>query len=209
VQNQTSPAAASPVTLATSPLQGEQQTPQFLPGRAYPEQGGVYAGIMRDKDADGRETHWHLFVPTDPAAEFEALPFGPRVHIYGTESDNDGRANASTLIASGKEHPAVSACLALTIGGLADWYLPARNELRLCYVTVPELFSTDDWYWSSTQYAGYAHYAWMQSFYNGFQNDSHKDDSCRVRAVRRLVIQSFGHSVEAAALPAEDAARAA
>ncbi len=44
------------------------------------------------------------------------------------------------------------------------------------------------WYWTSTQHASGSSYAWVQYFNDGFQNTDHKDDQCRVRAVRRLLI---------------------
>ena len=44
------------------------------------------------------------------------------------------------------------------------------------------------WYWSSTQYAGDAGYAWVQHFYDGGQLDGRKSLSYRARAVRRLAI---------------------
>ncbi len=47
---------------------------------------------------------------------------------------------------------------------------------------------TPTWYWSSTQSAGNADCAWMQTFNGGNQGDSHKDDDCRARAVRRVAI---------------------
>ena len=30
-------------------------------------------------------------------------------------------------------HPAAQFCEGLTIGGFSDWYMPARNELEICY----------------------------------------------------------------------------
>ncbi len=43
-------------------------------------------------------------------------------------------------------------------------------------------------YWSSTQHAAYADYAWFQGFGFGNQHCSHEYDSLHVRAVRRFVI---------------------
>jgi hypothetical protein len=30
-------------------------------------------------------------------------------------------------------HPAAQFCEGLTIGGFSDWYMPAKNELEICY----------------------------------------------------------------------------
>ncbi len=43
-------------------------------------------------------------------------------------------------------------------------------------------------YWSSTQYAGYAYYAWGQLFDGGYQGTSGKSFPARARAVRRFLI---------------------
>ena len=72
--------------------------------------------------------------------------------------------------------------------GYSDFSLPFRAEQALQLANVPELFKKE-WYWSSEQHAEDADYAWYQDFGNGFQNDFHKDDEFRARAVRRLVIQ--------------------
>ena len=42
------------------------------------------------------------------------------------------------------------------------------------------------WYWSSTQYS--ANSAWLQYFDDGYQDDVHKHDAFRARAVRRFLI---------------------
>jgi len=52
-----------------------------------------------------------------------------------------------------------------------------------------EAFADNDWYWTSTQYAGNEAYAWCQNFNNGNQNNNHKDNEYRARAVRRLPIE--------------------
>ena len=46
-----------------------------------------------------------------------------------------------------------------------------------------------DWYWTSTQYAGDAGYAWYQYFDYGRQSYDGKSASLRARAVRRFLIQ--------------------
>jgi hypothetical protein len=45
-----------------------------------------------------------------------------------------------------------------------------------------------EWYWSSTQSAGYEACAWYQNFANGTQLNYRKDYALRARAVRRLKI---------------------
>ena len=74
-------------------------------------------------------------------------------------------------------------------GGVLDGcVLPTRRELAVLFGNVPELFE-GGWYWSSEQYAGNEAYAWAQNFGNGNQNNYHKDNELRARAVRRLTIR--------------------
>jgi hypothetical protein len=49
-----------------------------------------------------------------------------------------------------------------SIGGT----LPTRREQALCFANTPELFEKN-WYWSSTQYAADAAFAWCQYFSSG------------------------------------------
>lgn len=49
----------------------------------------------------------------------------------GTSSVIDGPSNSSTM--NNASHPAAQFCEGLTIGGFSDWYMPAKNELEVCY----------------------------------------------------------------------------
>lgn len=154
-------------------------------GAPWPEQGGIYAGIVRGRD--GAPDH-HLIIPADPAASIQEITFGGYGHkIIGAESHWDGLANTRALVESEHDHPAAQWAAELAIDGLSDFYLPARHELQLAYLNAPELFETDGWYWTSTQYS--ASSAWIQTFTNGSQGYGHKGGASRARAVRRLIIQ--------------------
>jgi hypothetical protein len=85
----------------------------------------------------------------------------------------------------------------LTIGDHADWYLPSRDELDICYQnlnprtsTIPE-FKTggaeafvEGNYWSSTEFSTTD--AWRQNFGDGDQYNNGKGYYNYVRAVRRV-----------------------
>jgi hypothetical protein len=43
----------------------------------------------------------------------------------------DGPANSSTM--NNATYPAAQFCEGLTVGGQTDWYMPAKNELEICY----------------------------------------------------------------------------
>ncbi len=144
--------------------------------------GGVYAGVIRGYD-DAPD--YHLFVPPDMAAQ-TSLPWGGYEHDEpGAKSERDGLANTLALCESKIEHPAAQFARGLELYGLKDYYLPSREELRLCFINCRALFEPQ-WYWSSTQSSPY--YAWMQLFSHGFQTLGHKDYYNRVRAVRRVLV---------------------
>jgi len=65
--------------------------------------------------------------------------------------------------------------------------LPTRREQAVLYGNLPGEFE-QDWYWSSTPYAGDESYAWCQYFGRGGQGYDRKDDELRARAVRRVTI---------------------
>jgi hypothetical protein len=51
----------------------------------------------------------------------------------GGDSENviDGPANSAAM--NSATYPAAQFCEGLTIGGFSDWYMPAKNELDICY----------------------------------------------------------------------------
>ena len=65
--------------------------------------------------------------------------------------------------------------------------LPDRVEGALLFATLKDEFKPEA-YWTREQHAGNAAFAWYQSFGNGYQDDTHKSDQLRARAVRRLTI---------------------
>lgn len=65
---------------------------------------------------------------------------------------------------------------------------PAQTTVKEFRGSGTEAFA-ENWYWSSTQYAGYGEYAWCQGFSHGFQLNRPKSAQLRVRAVRRLPIE--------------------
>jgi hypothetical protein len=150
-------------------------------GQNWPGQGGVYAGLMRGADGN---PDYHLVVATDPAGNLANLRWGGYEKDSNAISETDGLANTKAMQADGQEHPVLDVLKSLRADGHQDFYLPARRELSLCFANVRELFETDDWYWSSTQYS--ADTAWCQDFNNGLQDWSSKNYEGRARAVRRV-----------------------
>lgn len=64
---------------------------------------------------------------------------------------------------------------------------PGRTPLELFRAGGDQAFA-NDWYWSSTQYAGDESSAWAQLFGNGCQSYYRKGNDLPARAVRRLPI---------------------
>ena len=165
---------------------GSLETPCI--GAMWPEQGGIYAGVMRSEWGH----HYHLIIsPID--TELSDTEWGEDDKmISGAINDRDGLSNSLAIRdyakSIEKRFPAACLALSLTCNGFNDWYLPARHELRLAYLNAPEIFKLDGWYWSSTQYAGDASYAWGQGFDIGDQGNIGKGYKGRVRAVRRFLI---------------------
>jgi len=53
----------------------------------------------------------------------------------GADSDIDGIQNTADMVANGNAtvYPAAHFCNNLSTGGQTDWYMPAKNELEVCY----------------------------------------------------------------------------
>ena len=65
--------------------------------------------------------------------------------------------------------------------------LPTPREQALLFANLKEQFEKR-YYWSNEQHASNSESAWVQDFYDGYQDCSLKDDTYRARAVRRLEI---------------------
>jgi hypothetical protein len=165
-----------------------------------------------------------------------------------TQTLNNGFDASASMNSS--TYPAAQYCEGLSIGGFTDWYLPARDEIEICYrylkpsttnnntsqraksdITYPqgndgnfdgmgtnrnsspttgdyttsnpaqtsvtafqvggsEAFNTSgsssNDYWSSSEFSSSS--TWTQSFVNGGQDWNAKDNTRRVRAIRRIAI---------------------
>jgi hypothetical protein len=190
------------------------------PELGTPLEGGFYAGRIRLPDGD-----YAVLVAPKAAGELAPTVWSPgKKPVTGALSFFDGRANTLAMVEA--DSALAHWALGLEIAGYADWYLPSRDELELCYrnlkpgthrndcwrgdnpssvppgyaylpevpaQTTLEAFRTgggeafaEDWYWSSTQYAGDASFAWCQNFDFGYQDYYRKGNKLRARAVRRF-----------------------
>lgn len=168
-----------------------QAHPITLPafGAAIPGQGGIFSAIMRGPVVDGIEQPPYALLVADATvgeiAEVEWGNYGK--DVPGTSSRTDGLANTIAMAAA--NCPAALRIQAITIDGHSDYYLPALGELNSAAANVPELFSTEGWYWTSTQLSRIV--AFVQDFEDGLSYFSGKDDERRVRAFRRVQLQNL------------------
>jgi hypothetical protein len=66
--------------------------------------------------------------------------------------------------------------------------LPTRREQSLLFANLNSEFQSA-WYWSGQQHETNSGWAWSQHFNHGHQGYTDKNNHCRARAVRRLVIE--------------------
>jgi len=95
-------------------------------GEAYG--GGYYAG----KIVQGGSTYYLIVAPKSSGENSSkqwktSNDAGPTA----TQTLNNGPAASSSM--NSASYPAAQFCEGLSIGGYTDWYLPARDELELCY----------------------------------------------------------------------------
>jgi hypothetical protein len=155
-------------------LQDEAAVPR--PGEIWPGQGGIYVGTVPAMlGAPAR----HLI-----AGKHETkLPWGGYDHeTSGASSHVDGPANTKALLADSEKHPAAAWCENYQDDGHHDFHLPSRFDLLIAFLTAPQVFEKEGWYWSSTQAS--RRYAFVQAFASGNSGWSGKDVEFRVRAFR-------------------------
>jgi len=104
-------------------------------GEAYG--GGYYAGQI-STTGNGVATHYLIVAPK--SSETSSIAFATSLATDPSSVIN-GPANSSTM--NNANHPAAQYCESLSIGGYTDWYLPARNELEICYYNLTPFSDTN------------------------------------------------------------------
>lgn len=114
-------------TSAASAASNSITTPAPLAiGDAYG--GGFYAGQI--STAGNSIADYNLVV--GPVASAQTQLIWKTSQTGGDPTSViDGPANSATM--NSATYPAAQFCEGLTIGGFTDWYLPAMNELEVCY----------------------------------------------------------------------------
>jgi hypothetical protein len=117
-------------TSAASAASNSITTPVAPPtviGQAYG--GGFYAGQI---GVSSVATHYLVVGPVASAQSGTRIQWKTtNTTTAGTTSVINGPANSAAM--NDASHPAAQFCEAVTAGGFSDWYMPAQNELEVCY----------------------------------------------------------------------------
>jgi hypothetical protein len=194
-------------------------------GQAY--EGGYYAGQI--STAGNGIADYNLVVGPLSSAQSNLHWKNANTATTGADSVIDGPQNTADMVADGSStvYPAAHFCNDLSTSGQTDWYMPAKNELEVCYYNLKPTTQSNNtsfgvnpnaiparasnytagtpaqtsatvfqsggaeafdaaFYWCSTEYS--AIYAWDQVFSGGNQTYYGKNNSLRVRAIRRVAV---------------------
>jgi hypothetical protein len=114
-------------------------TPAMQPGDAYG--GGYFAGQI--STAGNSIADYNLVIGPVASANGTGKRWKTtNTDTSGTNSVIDGPTNSSNM--NNASHPAAEFCEGLTIGGYSDWYMPAKNELEVCYFNLKPGFQPNN-----------------------------------------------------------------
>tara|TARA_R110000803_G_scaffold14711_3_gene40879 strand:+ start:1205 stop:2140 length:936 start_codon:yes stop_codon:yes gene_type:complete len=125
--NSYGPSAASAASNSVTPA---VQIPTV--GAAY--EGGFFAGQI--STAGNGVADYNLVVGPLATAENSSKQWDNKnTATPGADSLIDGPQNTADMVADGNAtvYPGAHFCNGVTSGGFSDWYMPARNELEVCY----------------------------------------------------------------------------
>jgi hypothetical protein len=109
-------------------------------GQAY--EGGFFAGQI---GTGGVATH-NLVVAPLSSGQTNAAWKNANTTTPGADSDIDGPQNTADMVADGNStvYPCAHFCNDAVIGGFSDWYMPAKNELEVCYFNLKPSTTAND-----------------------------------------------------------------
>jgi len=96
--------------------------------------GGFFAGQI-STTGNSVATH-NLVIGPKASAQSSSITYkNVATATAGADSLINGPQNTADIVADGNStvYPAGHFCNDLVIGGFSDWYLPAKNELEVCY----------------------------------------------------------------------------
>lgn len=104
--------------------------------------GGFYAGQI---GVSGVATHYLIVAPASSGQTTLALTTNTATSV-GASSVIDGVTNTATWVAAGNSTvcPAPHFCNDLVVGAFTDWYMPAQNEVEVCYYNLKPTTSANN-----------------------------------------------------------------
>lgn len=118
--------------------------PTVLPSIGSALGGGFFAGQI--STAGNSVADYNLIVGPVASAQNASKQFKTsNTNTTGTSSVIDGPVNSSIM--NDASHPAAQFCEGLTIGGFSDWYMPAKNELEVCYYNLKPTTTANNTSW--------------------------------------------------------------
>ena len=96
--------------------------------------GGFFAGQI--STAGNGVANYNLVIGPVASAENSSKQYkDANTAVVGADSVINGPQNTADMVADGNAtvYPAAHFCNDLVIGGFSDWYMPAKNELEVCY----------------------------------------------------------------------------
>ena len=113
---------------------GQSIWPPLLPAIGAAYEGGFFAGQI--STAGNGVADYNLVVGPVASAQNASKQYkNAQTSTAGADSVIDGPQNTADIVADGNStvYPAGHFCNDLVIGGFSDWYMPAKNELEVCY----------------------------------------------------------------------------
>ena len=103
--------------------------------------GGYYAGQISTA-GNGTADYYLIVAPVSSGENSSKQWKTTNTSTSGTSSVIDGPTNSANM--DNATHPAAQFCEGLTIGGYSDWYMPAKNELEVCYYNLKPTTQTNN-----------------------------------------------------------------
>ena len=117
------------------------EAPPSTIGQAFG--GGFYAGQI---GVSSVATHYLIVGPRSTAQTTAKQWKNANTATPGADSVIDGPQNTADMVADGNAtvYPCAHFCNDLVIGGYSDWYMPAQNELEVCYYNLKPTTTSND-----------------------------------------------------------------
>lgn len=95
--------------------------------------GGYFAGQI--STAGNSVADYNIVIGPKASAQTSSKWKNVATATPGADSSINGPQNTADMVADGSStvYPAAHFCNDLVTGGYSDWYMPARNELEICY----------------------------------------------------------------------------